>query len=233
LTANWKVWRARAVHIYTALGLICAFFASLAIIERDSFRMFVWLGVALIIDSTDGMLARKFEVWNWTPHFDGRKLDDITDYLNYTFVPAVAMYRFGAINDAWVWVLPVVLLSSVYAFCMDVAKTDDGYFTGWPSYWNVLLFYMFVFQTSVPLNAIVLIVLSIGCFIPMKYLYPSKTKLLKPITLLLSASWFVIMILMLVNWGHIDPLLLYGSLVAPAYYLLVSFYVTARDGLVK
>jgi len=78
------------VHLYTASGALCAFLA-LNRIFYDRYRdAFVWLGVAVVIDATDGMLARRADVATRIPWFNGRKLDDIVDYLTYVFVPSVA-----------------------------------------------------------------------------------------------------------------------------------------------
>jgi phosphatidylcholine synthase len=43
-----------AVHIFTACGAACALLALLAAAETRWRAMFLWLGVALIIDGTDG-----------------------------------------------------------------------------------------------------------------------------------------------------------------------------------
>ena len=42
--------------------------------------------------------------------------------------------------EAWLF-LP--LLASVYGFCQVQAKTDDGYFLGFPSLWNVVALYLY------------------------------------------------------------------------------------------
>ena len=59
------------------------------------------------------------------PELDGRKLDDITDYLNYTFLPVAFSYKVGLITDPWVGILAVVLITSIYGFCQTGAKTSE------------------------------------------------------------------------------------------------------------
>ena len=47
------------VHLYTASGAVCAFLA-LNRIFYDRYRdAFFWLAFALVIDATDGLLARR------------------------------------------------------------------------------------------------------------------------------------------------------------------------------
>ena len=95
--ARRKVICAWGVHLYTSLGLVAGFLALLAVFDGNLRASWVFLGLALFIDATDGGLARKADVKRWTPHFDGRKLDDIVDYLNYTFIPVVFAYRYGLV----------------------------------------------------------------------------------------------------------------------------------------
>ncbi len=139
--------RAWGVHLYTSLGLVAGFMALLAVFDGHLSRVVGLLGLALFIDATDGTLARVADVKRWTPHFDGRKLDDITDYLNYTFVPVVFAYRYGLVTGlAGQVILGLVLILSAYGFCRVVAKTDDGYFTGFPNFWNILILYLYLFH---------------------------------------------------------------------------------------
>ena len=80
---SWPLLRAAAVHLYTATGAVLALLIVLAAIEGEVDRA-LWLGLAaLVIDGTDGMLARRFRVKERIPLFDGATMDDIVDYLTY------------------------------------------------------------------------------------------------------------------------------------------------------
>ena len=46
-----------------------------------------------MIDATDGTLARRWEVKRVLPAIDGRTIDDIVDYLTYTFLPLLLVWR--------------------------------------------------------------------------------------------------------------------------------------------
>ena len=108
------------VHGYTALGLVAAGLIAVLLVRGgpDAFRWsFVLMAVATIIDSTDGTLARRVRIKEVVPGFDGRRLDDIIDFLNYTFLPLLLIWRAGILpagQEAWLF-LP--LLASVYGFC--------------------------------------------------------------------------------------------------------------------
>lgn len=221
--------RAWATHFYTALGLVAAFLALLATVEGRARDVFVYLAVALFIDSTDGFMARGWDVLRWTPDFNGRKLDDITDYLTYVFIPAYFAYRFELVTGPWAVVLLLVLLASAYGFCSEAAKTDDGFFTGFPSDWNIVVFYMYILRSAPELNATVLFILAVMVFIPIKYLYPSKTKFLKPISLGGGALWAVACIVLLITLDNPPMWLAYISLLYPIYYFAASFYLHFRE----
>src|SRR5262249_9690141 len=124
------------VHLYTALGLVIAAAIAVLLVRGDpaAFRWsFVLMLVATLIDATDGTLARRIAVKKVLPSFDGRKLDDLTDFLTYTFLPLLLVWRAELLPAAWQPVLLVPLLASAYGFCQLEAKTDDGYFLGFPS----------------------------------------------------------------------------------------------------
>ena len=111
------------VHLYTASSAVLALLATRAIFEYRFRDAFLWLAGALIIDSSDGVLARAADVKGRLPSFNGARLDDIVDYLTYVFVPAVFVWRSLLVPDAWaVPVASAVLLSSAYGFSQDAAR---------------------------------------------------------------------------------------------------------------
>lgn len=217
------------VHLYTASSAVLAFLASIAVFESRFRDAFFWLAVALVIDSTDGVLARTARVSQRLPWFNGAKLDDIVDYLTYVFVPAIVVWR--ALLVPAQWTIPVaaaVLLSSAYGFNRDDAKTDDHFFTGFPSYWNIVVFYLFLAQLSQVTNAIVLVVLAVAVFIPVRYVYPSRTPTLRALTVALGIAWGMGLLVMLWQLPDVSPLLLWGSLAFPLYYLGLSLVLGTR-----
>src|SRR5947209_3995617 len=136
-------------HGYTALGLVAAGGMAVAIFDGrpGSFRVaFVLMLVATLIDATDGTLARAVDVRRVLPGFDGRRLDDLIDFQTFTSLPLLLIWRAELIPSAWQGWLLVPLLASAYGFCQVHAKTADGYFLGFPSYWNIIAFYLYILQ---------------------------------------------------------------------------------------
>jgi len=214
------------VHLYTASGAVYAFLATRAIFEYRFRDAFLWLAAAMVIDSTDGLFARTARVSRRIPWFNGAKLDDIVDYLTYVFVPTVFVWRSQLVPEAWM--LPVVgamLLSSAYGFNRADAKTRDYFFTGFPSYWNIVAFYLFVMHVAPQVNAAVLLALVALVFVPIRYLYPSRTPKWRGLTLALGIAWGVVMLAMLWQLPVVTPVLLWASFVFPVYYLLLSLAI--------
>jgi phosphatidylcholine synthase len=215
-----------SVHLFTASGLVLAFLAAASIFEHDYRAGFFFLALQIVVDAVDGLLARRARVSERIPWFDGAKLDDITDYLAYVFVPALFVWRALIVPDGWA--LPVaaaMLLSSAYGFNRTDAKTSDHFFTGFPSYWNVVAFYLWVAGWSPEINAAILLGLAILVFVPIRYVYPSRTVACRTPTNVLGAIWAVLLLVML--WRHPDvsrPLFL-ASLVFPAYYMTLSIWL--------
>ncbi|MGY1812119.1 CDP-alcohol phosphatidyltransferase family protein [Blastococcus sp. SYSU D00820] len=218
-----------AVHAYTALGTVLALFFVLAALEGDAVTA-LWFGLAaLVVDGTDGMLARRARVKQTIPWFDGALLDNIVDYLTYVFAPVVLLWTTGALPEGVPgWLLAALpLLASSYQFCRVDAKTDDHTFLGFPSYWNVVAFYAVVLDAGRPVVAAFVVVLALLVFVPIRFLYPSRSRALRITSVALTGVWFVTYAVLLVQYPDPHPLVVAASLAYLAYYWGVSFYLTA------
>jgi phosphatidylcholine synthase len=217
------------VHLYTASSAVIALLATRAIFEYRFRDAFFWLGAAIVIDATDGVLARAARVSQRLPWFNGAKLDDIVDYLTYVFVPAVFVWRALLVPEAWtIPVASAMLLSSAYGFNREDAKTSDHFFTGFPSYWNLVVFYLYLLQAGQTFNTIVLIALAVLVFVPVRYVYPSRTPTWRGVTVALGVLWGIALVVMVWQLPAVSPVLLGTSLLFPAYYVILSLVVGWR-----
>jgi phosphatidylcholine synthase len=217
------------VHTYTASGAVLAFLAVKALFAGDFRATFVWLFLAVVIDSTDGLLARRVRVHDRTPQLSGERLDDLVDYLTFVFVPALIVWRASLVPLRWeLGVVSAMLLSSAYGFARDDAKTADGFFTGFPSYWNIAALYLFVMGWPAALNAAILLILSGLVFVRVAYVYPSRTQTLRPLTVTLSVLWGLAVFATIVSLPSPPGWLIRLSFVFPVYYLLLSLALDAR-----
>jgi phosphatidylcholine synthase len=211
------------VHLYTASGAVLAFLAARSIIEYEYRTAFAWLSLQLAIDATDGFLARAARVSTRLPSFNGAKLDDIVDYLTYVFVPALFVWRSLLVPDTWsIPVAAAILLASAYGFNRDDAKTEDHFFTGFPSYWNVVVFYLFIAGWPSAVNAAILLALAVLVFVPIRYVYPSRTPIWQTSTNVLGVIWGGLMLAMLWQYPAVSRPIFFASLVFPLYYLGLS-----------
>ena len=220
-------------HLYTASGAVFAFLAARAVIDFDYAAAFFWLGVQVLVDATDGVLARALRVSERLPWFNGAKLDDIVDYLTYVFVPAIFVWRAILVPDTWtIPVAAAMLLSSAYGFNREDAKTADHFFTGFPSYWNIVVFYMLVLRLPERVNGLILLGLAVMVFVPIRYVYPSRMPVLRWQTNALGVIWGVLLFVMMWQYPVISKPVLYASLVFPVYYFGLSFILqmqTTKD----
>ncbi len=218
------------VHLLTASGAAAGLIAIERTARADWRGAFVAMAVAVAIDSGDGPLARALRVRERIPAFDGATLDNIVDYLNYVAAPAFLMLRAGLLpaGIAGATIAGCVMVASAYGFSRVDAKTEDNYFRGFPSYWNLVALYLFCLGFSPAVNAAITAALALMVFIPIKYIYPNRTELMRPLTLALAAVWGAATIAMLPMLpGHSD-ILLYTSLAFVVYYFVMSFALHAH-----
>jgi phosphatidylcholine synthase len=228
------------VHFYTALGLLAAAGMAVLIVRggdeayRSAFALMV---VATLIDATDGTLARLVRVKSVLPGFDGRKLDDIIDFLTFTSLPLLLIWRAELLPGGSEPCLLLALMASAYGFSQVEAKTPDGYFLGFPSYWNIVAFYLYALQPLPGWLAVAMVLVpALLTFVPSRYLYPSQRGWLNRLTAVLSFPWLLLLVAAL--WytpaeRERTRMLALVSLYYPAYYLLVSWGVSlalAREG---
>ena len=219
-----------ALHLYTACGAVTAILALNLTAHGHFHDALIVMAIALFIDSTDGPIARFLNVRAQAPFFDGSLLDNIVDYLTYVAVPVFFMLRVGTLADdiAGLAIGSFIMVASAYAFCRTDAKTPDYYFRGFPSYWNLVAFYLFCLQLPVVANSGLLIVLATMEFLPVKFVYPNRTKPLRRLTLTLASIWAVVTALMLPAAPSYNPALLCVSLAFIVYYfglsLTINFY---------
>ena len=218
-----------AVHFYTATGAVAAFAALHAISAHDVRTAFWWLYVAVAVDASDGVLARAADVKRHLPQFDGAKLDDIVDYLTFVLVPIVLLVETGMLQGTFgVASACLALLASAYRFCHADAKTADHYFTGFPSYWNIVALYLYVFAWSPAASAALTFGLALLVFAPLRFLYPSRMAWMRASTVGLGLVWAAAVGVILLSLPERATTLALISLAYPAYYTLLSLYAQLR-----
>lgn len=222
------------VHLFTAsaaaLGVL-----TLAKTHQHEYVFALWLmGITVFIDAVDGTFARLVHVKSILPKIDGALLDNIADYLNYVITPCFfLLVKPGMLPSNYaLFIISIITITSAYQFCQADAKTPDHFFKGFPCYWNIAVFYMFIFNTSAQINAILLTLFSLLIFIPIKYVYPSRLDYLtksKPLKILMhicSAVYGISSACLLLFYPDTNKIFLGLSLGYVMMYLFLSFYRT-------
>jgi phosphatidylcholine synthase len=210
------------VHLFTASGAALALLALVAATREDWPAMFGWLVVALIVDGIDGPLARRVDIKQNAPNWDGVILDLVIDYLTYVFIPAYALFMSGLLPGwtGWVAMIVITYASAMY-FADTRMKTKDNSFSGFPGCWNMAVLVLFATKPSFWVILAIVIVLAALMFVPVKFIHPVRTErwraLSLPVTLLWTAfaGWAA--------WFDFDPAswALWG-LTATSLYLILA-----------
>lgn len=212
-----------SVHALTASGALFGTGALVATARDEPTTACLLMLLALFVDSIDGTLARAVRVTVHTPQINGRRLDDMVDFLNFVVVPVFFLWRTDAVlHPAW---LAAPILASAYGFSREDAKTEDDFFLGFPSYWNILAIYLWLLGVAPTAGTIWVAALSIGVLVPTKYLYPSKVEPMGlRVALGVGALAWTGALVVCLGWPDAaQPLyVLEASLLYPAWYMALS-----------
>ena len=231
--AQWLA--AAAVHTYTATGSVLALLM-VHFSYRGDVDTVLWLFLAaMVVDGTDGMLARRFRVKELVPGFDGALLDNIVDYMTYVLAPMALLWANGYLPDGTVGgiVAAVPLMASCVQFCRTDAKPvveGEHFFLGFPSYWNVLAFYVIATGMGTTATAVAILVCTVLVFVPIRYVYPSRTEALWQLTFVLTALWFLAYAVIVAQLPDPHGIVVAGSVAYLAYYLALSLWLTLASG---
>lgn len=218
------------VHLLTASGAVFGLLALVAAARGQWLASFQWMTVTLVIDSVDGALARYFRVKQRVPGVDGALLDNVVDYFTYAAVPAFFFCMSESLLPHGTRVLSAaaILLASSYQFSRTDAKTPDHAFSGFPSYWNVLLFYLFVSDWPPVANLLVILACAVMSFLPLRCLYPSRTRAWRPFNLAFGGLWAASLMAAILTYPENHRPFVAFSWAYVAYYCAFSAWMTWR-----
>ena len=198
-----------AVHAFTASGIVAGFWSIVSIANGDFFTAFAMLFLTVIIDGVDGTFARMFKVTEVLPDMSGKTMDYVIDFATYAIIPAFLIYQANLIPEELRFIAAaIVLLVSTLYYGKEGMVSNDMYFIGFPVMWNLVAFYLYYVVNLPPMgNFILVIFFAILHFVPIKYLYPSRTKKFMKLniaaTVILLVSNFILLVL--IEWKFEMP----------------------------
>lgn len=221
---------ALGVHVFTATGVIWGFLALLAIVDGDVRAMFLWLGVALLVDGVDGTIARRIDIETAAPRWSGAALDLVVDFITYVLVPAYALIKWGGLAPGWdIAAAILILITSVMYFADNEMKTEDAWFKGFPAVWNVVVFYVFLLDPGPVTTFGIVVLLAALTFAPIVFVHPFRVAKLQAVTLTLLMVWSVLALHAV--WRSMQPERWeVWTLSAIAVYFLVLGYFRKKPG---
>ncbi len=223
------------VHLLTGFGVLFGFFALISVFNNNQTNAFLWLGLAFLIDSVDGTVARKFNVKKNLPNIDGKMLDSIIDFFNYVMVPAIMIYWFKLLPDHFIILVPsILILISIYSYVNLNVMTNDHFYNGFPAIWNVVVLYFYIFATSQFINLVILTLLIVLKFSPLKCVHPLRVKKLKSVSIFFTVIWFLTSALLILSMQFeiktvYEIFFMFLWVLSNIYFISISLFKTFKS----
>ena len=224
-----------SVHLLTCSGLIAGFLALICVFKNDETSAFLFLGLALLIDAVDGTLARKFKVSIFVKNIDGKMLDSVIDFFNYIIIPSVMIYWFKFVPSPFEIIIPsIILIVSAISYSNNNLMTSDNFYKGFPCIWNILLFYLYLFDLSQVYNLFLISVCILLKFIPMKFIHPLRVNKYRKYSAVFMVLWFITSFKILLSSfydlnNNFDYLFFGIWLISNIYFICLTFYELYRQ----
>ncbi|MFB6356254.1 MAG: phosphatidylcholine/phosphatidylserine synthase [bacterium] len=212
-----------AINLLTCTGAGLSAWAIISASQGNIREAWILLGVTVLIDGIDGTLIRVLEIKDVLPQFDGDRLDEYADLLTFVVAPVLIGWLTNVIPLSVPGIITGILIIalSCLQFSHEHSKTERA-FWGFPSYWNVVIFYGWGFGVTGCWMIGVCLVLCATLFAPIPFVYPSRFDVFRTLTIVLALIWTVMIFTYLVMSAP-PTWLLPASFFYPVYYTVISF----------
>lgn len=212
-----------SVHIFTACGAGFALLAMVAAVAQDWTMMFVWLGVALIIDGVDGSFARAVNTAENAPRWSGDVLDLVVDFTTYVFVPTYAVVSAGLMPQLWALAMGfIIVVTAALYFADGNMKSDDNHFVGFPAVWNLIAFYLLLVKPAAWICVVAIAIFAVLTFVPIKFIHPVRVRRLRWLNTAALLAWSALAFLALVQGLDPQPWVTAALCLLAVYFLLAG-----------
>ncbi|MEI7617429.1 MAG: hypothetical protein WCK14_02325 [Actinomycetota bacterium] len=241
-TSKQDVRRGWIVHCATALGAVCGMLGIVSVLDNAPKAALLWLIAAQVLDGLDGPVARAWNVQTSVPRIDGYILDLVIDYVTCAVVPVLFMYKFHMLPSHTSLAIGAFLLfSSALWFSRTDMMTDDHWFNGFPSVWNLAIPTMYLVQGTHPtslnhwINFAVLLILALSQLTNLKFVHPVQVRKFRVLTLTFFVAWLAAMLWLTILLPRNANVFARVVLIVPGLYQLAlmiwrTFFAAQTDG---
>ena len=111
--------------------------------------------------------------------------------------------------------------------------TSDYFYNGFPAIWNIVVLYFFIFSTSEVANLLILSLLIILKFSPLKCVHPLRVKKYKNISIFFTIIWFLMSALLILSIQlEIKPIyelfFMFLWVMSNIYFISISLFETFK-----
>ena len=185
-----QIRRGWLLHVFTTLGVIVGMLALEAVFNNRPKAAIIYLLLTQVIDGIDGPIARGIDIVKTVPKIDGYVLDLVIDYVTCVLVPAAFLHRFGMLPEGIsLPVVCIVVFLSAMWFSRTDMMTEDNWFRGFPSTWNLVVPTLYVIDMGQWPNAIATIALCGLLMTNVQVPHPVRVTVLRPLSLGITSAW--------------------------------------------
>ena len=215
-----------AVHVLTASGAGFALLAAVAATDGAWQIVFLFLGLAMIVDGVDGPIARKLGVKERLPWFDGATLDLVVDFTTYVLVPALVLSLSDLLRQPFATGAGIVvaMVGALY-FADTRMKTPEQSFRGFPAVWNAVVYQLMIYKFPEAVTLLIVAAFAVLTFLPVEFVHPMRVRRLRLITSSMAVIWGLLAIAALVENLRPDPVVLTLFSIVNLYFAFIGVFL--------
>ncbi len=215
-----------AVHLLTASGAGFALVAAVAAADSAWQMVFLFLGLAMIVDGIDGPIARKLGVKERLPWFDGATLDLVVDFTTYVLIPALVLSLSDLVTQPFATGAGIVVavVGALY-FADKRMKTAEQSFRGFPAVWNAVVYQLMIYKFPEVVTLLIIAAFAVLTFLPVEFVHPMRVRRMRIVTSSMAVIWGLLAIAALVENLNPDPVVLTLFSIVNLYFAFIGVFL--------
>ena len=123
----------------------------------------------------------------------------------------------------------IILIISAISYSNSNVMTSDNFYKGFPCVWNILVFYLYIFDFSQIYNLLLISIFIILKFIPIKYIHPLRVEKYRKYSTVFMLLWFFSSLKILLNSlyflnSYFDYFSLFIWILSNLYFVVLTIY---------